>query len=275
MQVGFLGFGEVASTFSSGLKANGLDVYTCLSGRSPRTVENAVKSGVKLCSTHRELAEKSDILFSSVVPSMAVEVAKKVGNHSKGVYVDINNVSPDTVKSALGKIKNGRVVDGAIIGSVKRMGLKVKIIASGTAAEEILNLNQYGMNIMVVGQEVGDASTIKLIRSAYTKGVSALLYESLYHAYKLGIDEEVLECISETETGDFIESANSRIVSASFHAKRRSEEMDEVVEFLSEHQNPVMAQATAKFFKNLSESIKKPYRMSNNYTEVYKLLNEE
>lgn len=275
MQVGFLGFGEVASTFSSGLKANDVDVYTCLRGRSPRTVENAVNSGVKLCNTYRELAEKSDILFSSVVPSMAVEVAKKVGKHSKGIYVDINNVSPTTVKTALNEIKNGRTVDAAIIGSVKRNGLNVKIIASGRSAEEILNLNQYGMKITVVGQEVGDASTIKLLRSAYTKGVSALLYESLYHAYKLGINEEVLECISETETGDFIESANSRIVSASFHSKRRAEEMDEVVEFLSEYQNPVMALATSNFFKNLSETIRKPSKRPENYTEVYKLLNEE
>ena len=275
MRVGFLGFGEVASTFSSGLKANDVDVYTCLSGRSPKTVENAVNSGVKLCNTYRELAETSDILFSSVVPSMAVEVAKKVGNHSKGIYVDINNISPKTVKTALNEIKNGRIVDAAIIGSVKRNGLKVKIIVSGRQAEEILNLNQYGMNITVVGQEVGDASTIKLIRSVYTKGVSALLYESLYHAYKLGINEEVLECISETETGDFIESANSRIVSAAFHSKRRAEEMDEVVEFLSEYQNPVMAQATSKFFKNLSETIKKPSKRPEYYTDVYKLLYKE
>lgn len=275
MRVGFLGFGEVASTFSSGLKANDLDVYTCLSGRSPRTVENAVNSGVKLCSTYRELSEKSDILFSSVVPSMAVEVAKKVGKHSKGIYVDINNISPKTVKTALNEIKNGRTVDGAIIGSVRRNGLNVKIIASGSSAEEILILNQYGMNISVVGQELGDASTIKLIRSAYTKGVSAVLFESLYHAYKLGINEEVLKCISETETGNFIESANSRIASATFHSKRRGEEMDEVVEFLSEYQKPVMAQATAKFFKNLTENIKKPSKRPENYTEVYKLLNEE
>ena len=275
MRVGFLGFGEVASTFSSGLKANDVDVYTCLSGRSPKTVENAVNSGVKLCNTYRELAETSDILFSSVVPSMAVEVAKKVGNHSKGIYVDINNISPKTVKTALNEIKNGRIVDAAIIGSVKRNGLKVKIIVSGRQAEEILNLNQYGMNITVVGQEVGDASTIKLIRSVYTKGVSALLYESLYHAYKLGINEEVLECISETETGDFIESANSRIVSAAFHSNRRAEEMDEVVEFLSEYQNPVMAQATSKFFKNLSKTIKKPSKRPEYYTDVYKLLYKE
>lgn len=272
MQVGFVGFGEVATTISSGLKANGLDVYTCLSGRSSRTVENAVNSGVKLYSTYQELAENSDILFSSVVPSMAVEVAKMVGDYSKGIFVDINNVSPGTVKNALDNIKNGKTVDAAIVGSVLKNGLNVKIIASGHSADEFLKLNSYGMNISVVGHEMGDASAIKLLRSAYTKGVSALLFESLYHAYKMGIDKEVLKCIAETEGEDFMGSANSRIVSALFHASRRSEEMDEIVEVLSEYQNPTMAHATSNFFSCISESIEKPVKRPENYVEVYKLL---
>jgi len=275
MQVGFVGFGEVATTISLGLKTNGVDVYTCLSGRSPRTAENAVNSGVKLYSNYKELAENSDILFSSVVPSMAVEVAKMVGDYSKGIFVDINNISPVTVKNALNKIKNGKTVDAAIVGSVVKNGLNVKIIASGPSVDGFLKLNRYGMNISVVGHEIGDASTIKLLRSAYTKGVSALLFESLYHAYKMGIDKEVLNCIAETEGEDFLGSANSRIVSALFHAKRRSEEMEEVVEVLSEHQNPTMAHATSNFFNSISESIEKPVKRPKNYTEVYKILFDE
>ncbi len=272
MQVGFLGFGEVAATFSSGLKLNGVDVYTCLNGRSSGTVKNAVDSGVKLCSSYKELAENSDILFSSVVPSMAVEVAEKVGKYSKGLFVDVNNISPKTVKDALDKINNGKVVDAAIIGSVSRNGLKVKIIASGPSAKEFLSLNDYGMNISVVGKKIGDASTIKILRSVYTKGVSALLFETLYPAYKLGIDKEVLQCISETEGEDFMESANSRMVSAVFHAKRRSEEMEEIVELLSDHQNPLIAKSISTFFKDQAETIKKPVKRPDNYIEVFKLL---
>lgn len=47
MRVGFLGFGEVALKLSEGLMENGADVYTCIEGRSIRTRNAAVKSGVK------------------------------------------------------------------------------------------------------------------------------------------------------------------------------------------------------------------------------------
>jgi len=272
MQVGFIGFGEVASTFSIGLLENGVDVYTCLEGRSARTVENARINGVKIYNSYKELAENSEILISSVVPAMAFEVAELVSNHSRGIYVDMNNVSPETVKKTLHIIENGKTVDAAIIGSVLKNGLGVKIIASGPFADEFSELNDYGMNITVVGPENGDASAIKLLRSAYTKGVSALLLETVYHGFKMGIDREVLEYISITEGENFLESANSRMVSAGFHAKRRTQEMEEVVDMLYKYQYPFMSKATLEFFKFMSQNFKKPSERPKNYTEIFKLL---
>ena len=271
MQVGFLGFGEVASTISSGLMDNGVDIYTCVIDRTNKTKEIAENTGVKFYNSYRSLAKNSDIIISTVVPSNAFEVAKMVGKYSKGIYVDMNNVSPKTVKQTLGMIKNGKTVDAAIIGSVVEMGLNVKVIASGPFADDFAGLKSFGMNISVVGSENGHASGIKLLRSAYTKGVSALLFESIQHGYKMGIDKEVLKYISETEGKDFIDSAVSRITSAAFHADRRSQEMEEVVEMLSEKQDPVMAKATEEFFKQLSKNIKKPNKRPENYLEVFKL----
>ena len=269
MRVGFLGFGEVASTLSTGLMENGVEVCTCVEGRSTRTRNISEKSGVKISGSYKILAENSDILISSVVPSNAVEVAKMVGNYTRGIYVDINNVSPKTVNYALSMIKNGKTVDASIIGSVSK-GLNVKIIASGPFAEDFAQLKSYGMNISVIGPENGQASGIKLLRSAYTKGVSALLFESIYHGYKLGIDRDVLKYISETECPDFMESAVSRIISAAFHAERRSEEMAEVIEMLKEKSEPIMAEGTAEFFKMLTQNIKKPEKRPDEYQEVFK-----
>ena len=272
MKVGFIGFGEVASTLSVGLMENGAEVYTCIDGRSTRTRNNILQTGVETYPTYKELAENSDILISSVVPSKAIEVAERVGKYSKGIYVDINNVSPKTVVDTLDKIENGKTVDAAIIGSVFKNGVNVNVIASGSFANEFADLKNYGMNITVVGSVNGQASGIKLLRSSYTKGVSALLFESIYHGYKMGIDKEVLKYISETECPDFIESAKSRIISAAFHANRRSEEMDEVVEMLSGKQDPVMAKGTLDFFKILGENIKKLEKRPNDYNEIFEYL---
>ncbi|MGB9201177.1 DUF1932 domain-containing protein [Methanobacterium sp.] len=272
MKVGFLGFGEVASTLSVGLIKNGAEVYTSAEGRSTRTRSNILKTGVQTYPTYKALAENSDIIISSVIPSKAIEVAEMVGKYSGGIYVDINNVSPETVVKTLDKIKNGKTVDAAIIGSVIKKGIDVKVIASGSYANDFADLNNYGMNIKVVGSVNGQASGIKLLRSSYTKGVSALLFESIYQAYKMGIDMEVLEYISETECPDFMETAKSRIISAAFHAQRRSEEMDEVVEMFSENQDPVMAKGTKEFFKILDENIKKPEKRPDDYKAIFEQL---
>src|SRR5664279_525281 len=115
MKIGFLGFGEVASTLSVGLMENGADVYTCLDGRSASTKNNAKKIGVKIVPSYRTLATNSDILISSVVPSKAIEVAKMVGKYSTGIYVDMNNISPETACITLDMIRNSKTVDAAII----------------------------------------------------------------------------------------------------------------------------------------------------------------
>ena len=272
MKIGFLGFGEVASILSTGLMENGAEVYSCVEGRSNRTRNNILKTGVKTCSSYRVLAEDSDILISSVVPSKAIEVAEMVGKYSRGIYVDINNVSPKTVAKTLNSIENGKTVDAAIIGSVVKNGLNVKVLASGPCANEFAELKNYGMNITVVGSINGQSSGIKLLRSSYTKGVSALLFESIYQGYKMGIDSEVIKYISETECPDFIESAKSRIISAAFHAQRRSEEMDEVVGLLSGKEDPVMAKGTRDFFKILDEKMKKPEKKPSDYREIFENL---
>jgi 3-hydroxyisobutyrate dehydrogenase-like beta-hydroxyacid dehydrogenase len=274
MKIGFLGFGEVASTLSEGLQEHGATVTTCVEGRSAKTKELAKKSGITLCNTNRELAEVSDILISTVTPSQTIKVAQKVGKYVNGIYVDINNISPKTVKEALSFIENRRTVDASIIGSIRK-GLNVSVIASGDYAAQFAELNDYGMNITVIGDEIGQASAIKMFRSSFTKGISALLFETLYSAYKMGIDEEVLKYIAETECEGFRDSSISRIISSSVHAKRRGEEMNEVIGLLSKFTDPKMSIATEEFFISLYENIDDLENRPKNYKEVFKLIDKK
>ena len=273
MKIGFLGFGEVASTLASGLLNNGVDVFTCVEGRSLKTKKLAQKTELSLCKSNRELAESSDILISAVTPLQATEVAKFVGNYSKGIYVDINNVSPFTVKEALSYIKNRKVVYASIIGSVRKKGLGVNILASGPYCEQFAELNQYGMNINIIGDKIGQASAVKMFRSSFTKGISALLFETLYSAYKMGIDGEVLKYIAETECDGFEDSAVSRIVSSAVHSKRRAEEMEEVVGLISVNSEAKMNKATLKFFKSLHANLGNQKRPEN-YREIFSIIDK-
>jgi len=274
MKIGFLGFGEVASTLSTGLLKNGVEVSTCIEGRSPRTQKLALETGLNLCGSGRELAENSDILISAVTPVAAVKTAQEVGEYVDGIYVDINNISPLTAKKVLSFIKNGKTADASIIGSVRK-GLNVQIIASGRFAHEFTRLNNYGMNITVIGTDIGQASALKMLRSSFTKGISALLFETLYSAYSIGIDQEVLKYISKTEGDRFKDSAISRIISSSFHAKRRYEEMGEVIETLSESEDPKVSKAVQDFFKTLYENLGELKKRPENYVEIFDAIKEK
>lgn len=271
MKVGFLGFGEVASTLSTWLIESGAEVYTSIEGRSIKTQNLAKTSPVNIFKDDKTLAETSDILISAVVPAEAVKIAEKVGEHSKGIYIDINNISPKTVKNALDYIENDKTVDAAIMGGIKKEGKDVQIIASGNSAEEFSKLNNYGLNIKVIGPNIGQASALKMLRSSYTKGVSALLFESLYAAYQMDLGEEFLKYLEQTECPDFSKSATSRVISNVFHAERRAQEMDEVLKMLQEHEDPLMSKAAAEFFRNLSKRVKLEKRPLD-YEDILKSL---
>ncbi|MGB9937355.1 MAG: NAD(P)-binding domain-containing protein [Methanobacterium sp.] len=274
MKVGFIGFGEVASILSKGLIENGIDVVTCVEGRSSRTQKLAKELQVNLCKSNREIAETSDILISAVTPASAVKTAQDVGEYVNGIYVDINNISPVTAKRALSFIKNMKTVDASIIGAV-RNGLNVPIIASGPYAHDLSKLNEYGANISVVGSEIGHASAIKMLRSSFTKGISALLFETLYAAYDMGIDREVLKYIAETECEGFKDTSVSRVISSAYHAKRRHEEMGEVIGLLSESEDPKMSKACEEFFKMLYFKLGELDKRPDNYAEIFQQIKKK
>ena len=252
MRVGFIGFGEVAYTLASRLISRGAEVVTSLEGRSPSTIERARALGVTEAS--EEDVYSCEIVISAVTPDVALEAARRAGRHVRGIYVDMNNISPGTVRMASSLIENGGFVDAAIMGSVRRKGADVRIIASGRDAPEFMKLNMYGLNIEVRGREPGDASAIKMLRSSYTKGVSALLWETLTAARRMGLEEDVLEMLEYTEGRDFRESAISRLKSSCIHARRRYEEMNEVQNMLGEVIDPVMPPCIMRVFERLLDA---------------------
>ena len=73
-----------------------------------------------------------------------------------------------------------------------------------------------------------------MLRSYYTKGVSALLIETFETAQKLGLDNELWDVLALTENRDFKESSKSRINSSYVFSKRKFEELDELLNFLDD-----------------------------------------
>ena len=131
------------------------------------------------------------------------------------------------------------------------------------------------MNIEVIGPEPGQASGLKMLRSAYTKGVSALLFEAFYAAYQMGVDETLLRYLTLSEGSHFPASANSRLTSSAYHSQRRAQEMDEVVKFLTEYEDPLITRATREFFHTLPDKIGTMSKKPANYRDIFRKADEK
>ena len=243
MKFGFIGFGEVSYTLSKILLSYGFEVLTSTEGRSKKTKELVKSLDLDVLDSFEEVAHQSDILISANSPQSALAVALKYGSLTDGIFLDFNNISPNTAKQIENYLTREHFIDSAIMGRVSSEELHLYF--SGRKAKDI----------KVVSDEIGDVSKLKTLRSSYTKGVSALLVETFETAEKLGLSEELWEILALTENRDFETSSKSRIASSNKKAKRKYEELNEVLEFLDDvdkkRKSKIMALATREKFEKL------------------------
>ena len=237
MIIGLIGFGKVSQNLVELIQSDEITFITSTENRSPETIKNIEKSNAKILDDFKEVAIKSDILISANSPKNALGVAEKYGGYARGIYLDLNNVSPNTTNEISKHVEN--LVDGAIIGKIDSD--KPVIYISGEKSDELLFLNEF-IETVKLSDKAGDASILKMLRSTYTKTVSALLIESFDLAKKQGLEEEFLDTLKITEGEDFREKSLSRITNTLNARKRKSEELEEILNYFNDD-NLIMVKA--------------------------------
>src|SRR3546814_10496637 len=97
------------------------------------------------------------------------------------------------------------------------------LLAGPGAAEAAERLAPLGMRVEVVGDTVGQASTIKMSRSVFMKGVESILCESLVAADRAGVADRVLASIQATFPGlDWRALATYHMGRMALHGRRRA-----------------------------------------------------
>lgn len=194
--VAILSPGEMGHTVGHVLGSHGLRVIACLQGRSDRTRSLAGRANIANVSTYQELVIAADLVLSILVPAQAKVASERVARAisdtgAQPLYADCNAIAPQTVRqidemiSAVG----GRFVDASIIGPPPRNRGTTRFYASGPHARAFAALNQFGLDVIVLGEEIGSASAIKMCYAALTKGLVALSTELLTAAQALGVSQ--------------------------------------------------------------------------------------
>jgi 3-hydroxyisobutyrate dehydrogenase-like beta-hydroxyacid dehydrogenase len=258
--IGFLGFGEVATHLAAELQRHGASIaaFDLLLGQRGGTDRLKLRAGsmpVDFLSLS-DLVARAAIVLSTVTTQAALDVAKDCAAHlNKGhVYVDLNATSPE-VKRSIAEVlapSGAEFVEGAILGAVGVTKAQTRILVCGAKGAQVAEvLTGLGLNVGFYGAEIGRASTFKLLRSVFSKGMEALLLESLVAARRAGLGEDVWREIVETlDERPFVEvGGNWMRTHGSAHA-RRYYEMVQVEALLRELGiEPLLTGATTAFFE--------------------------
>jgi 3-hydroxyisobutyrate dehydrogenase-like beta-hydroxyacid dehydrogenase len=241
--VGLIGFGEAGRSFALAggwaRQAHVFDIKTQEAALG--AAKRADYAGCDVCG-HDELASvvaHTDILLSLVTADQALAAARAVAvcRAPGAFYCDMNSIAPQTKQAAAELIEaaGGFYVDVAVMAPVDPARLAVPLLLSGArAADAASRLSALGfININIVGEAVGRASSIKMIRSVMVKGIEALTAECMLAADAAGVRDEVLASLDASEKPrSWAERADYNLDRMMVHGLRRAAEMEEVVKTL-------------------------------------------
>jgi len=230
MKLTVLGLGEAGSLIAKGLAAQGVEVV----GFDPIKQKNPV---VEVFETAEEAVANADVVFSLNSATVSIKVAQQVAAHLKpgAIYCDLNTGTP-ALKQRLSEIVPAdSFVDVAVMKPVPGLAEKVPLSVAGPGAKKFLELfANLDLDITYVSDVAGEAAARKLIRSVLAKGMAALVIDTLWAAKSVGLEEWALEEINREFDTSSSKTVKRYLDGTQQHAKRRSVEMSDVVEMLSD-----------------------------------------
>jgi 3-hydroxyisobutyrate dehydrogenase-like beta-hydroxyacid dehydrogenase len=225
----------MGSALGAALRSNGHDVLWASAGRSDETAVRARSAGLEDAGEAQAVAERSDVLLSVCPPHGAADVAASVAGF-RGIYVDANAIAPATTAAIGGRF--ARYVDGGIIGPPPRTPGTTRLYLSGDEAPAVAELFAGSdLEARVLSTAIGDASALKMVYAAWSKGTAALLLAIADVAQAQGVETPLREewRLSLAELPARLERAES---SADAKGWRWVAEMEEIAATFAATGNP-------------------------------------
>jgi 3-hydroxyisobutyrate dehydrogenase-like beta-hydroxyacid dehydrogenase len=251
----FIGFGEAGQAIAAGLREGGIERVAAWDILFPqpegaRLKAEGDKIGVRLAASAADAVRDADLIVSAVTAASSLEAARSVEPHLAGhpYYLDINSVSPGR-KQETAKLlgDKARYVDVAVIAPIHPARHRTPLLVAGPHADAVSPLlRDMQMRLEVVGDAVGAAAAIKMIRSVMIKGIEALTLECFLAAARAGVLEEVTASLKNNYPGlDWARMSEYNLERMASHGERRAAEMEESAATLRElGVEPLMTQAT-------------------------------
>lgn len=232
--IGILSPGDMGHAIGATLARSGFRCLAALDERSPRTRQLSAAAGIANVGSLEQLVEAADLILCVLVPAAAHEVAIRVADvmqaRGKGVpYADCNAIAPAKAQAigAVIRAAGGEFIDAGIIGGPPRPQSRTKLYTSGPMAGALEGLSGNGLEVRVIGDQIGQASGLKMCYAALTKGLTAIATELLLAAHRLDLQEALWQEFSGSQKA-LAEGFARSVPSMTSKAHRWVGEMEEI-----------------------------------------------
>ena len=229
--------GDMGAGVGRELIARGFRALTCLAGRSERSRRLAEAAGLELADSLDALVESADLVLSILPPAAAegfadeaAEALRRTG--ARPAFADCNAIAPATARRIAARIAGAGAVfiDAGIVGAAPgRSGLPTRFYCSGPDTSALEALDGPNLSVRRLGDEVGQASAMKMVYAAVTKGAFTLHTAALTAARVYGLSEPFHAELAESRPAEF-EAMNRMVPRLPLDAARWVGEMHEISE---------------------------------------------
>ncbi|NMM46214.1 NAD(P)-dependent oxidoreductase [Rhodospirillaceae bacterium KN72] len=238
MNLSFIGFGEAARAFTDSLKPmeiGAIRAYDILQAGSSRGDIGMAAStrDVALADGPIAAVEGADIVFSAVTAADSLDAAKSVlaGLRAGQTFIDINSVSGDRKRETADLVRStgAAYIDMAVMAPVHPRGHRTPVLVAGDIADDVRDfLIRFDFDFQEVDGGVGTATSIKMVRSLFVKGLEAVTVQSLMAAEAAGCYDRVYGSLAASFTKlGWPEFPNYQFERVTRHGRRRAAEMRE------------------------------------------------
>ena len=232
-RVGILNPGAMGVSIAASARDAGHQVYWSAAGRSPASRQRAAEQNLIEVDSLAQLCAACDVILSVCPPHAAESVAQSaLAAGFQGLYCDGNAISPRKAQAIGAKLTAAGIdfVDGSIIGPPAWEAGATRFYLSGGAANRVADLFAGSLTqAMVIGEDVGRASALKMVFAAQTKGFTALISAIQAAAEQLGVREDLAREWGFRDSNETAQTEN-RVRNATAKAWRFAGEMDEIAE---------------------------------------------
>ena len=205
INIGFIGLGNMGAGMCLNIIKNGYKVT--VHDINKDSALSALEMGAVWANSPKELAQKSDVIFTSLPGPKEVE-AVSVGEQSildgideGSIWVDLSTSSPNLIQALHETFasKGAKVMDAPVSGGVTGAESGRLAIMVGGDEETFNNLKSvlesFGDRVTYTGP-IGTGTICKLMNNAFQYGMEVLLSESLTLGVKAGVNtQKLVECL--------------------------------------------------------------------------------